>query len=153
MKTRPKESHNNEIHKAVTEDIDDLFDNTCSLAEARCWLAKKYMQVKEQKAENENSTEDPHANVTSNTSPQNYESMNAKLEVRQEAVDTEIIEISDSDSEEEIQIWDLCECEIIDELDFRELEQIPHITVKLTEGQVLEEFMLEEDIDFQEKDN
>ena len=39
--------------KAVTEDIDDLFDNTCSLAEVRCWLAKKYMQVKDQKAENE----------------------------------------------------------------------------------------------------
>ena len=53
MKTRPKESHNNKIHKAVTEDIDDLFDNTCSLAEVRCWLAKKYIQVKDQKAENE----------------------------------------------------------------------------------------------------
>ena len=41
----------------------------------------------------------------------------------------------------------------LDELDFRELEQIPQVTVKLTEGQVLEEFMLEEDIDFQERDN
>ena len=48
---------------------------------------------------------------------------------------------------------DLCECEIIDEIDFRELEQIPQVTVELTEGQVLEEFMLEEDIDFQERDN
>ena len=48
---------------------------------------------------------------------------------------------------------DLCECEILDELDFRELEQIPQVTVKLTEGQVLEEFMLEEDIDFQVRDN
>ena len=47
---------------------------------------------------------------------------------------------------------DLDECEIIDELDFRELEQIPHVTVKLTEGQVLEEFMLEEEIEFQEMD-
>ena len=47
---------------------------------------------------------------------------------------------------------DLCECEIIDELDFRELEQIPQVTVKLTEGQVLEEFMLEEDIDYQERE-
>ena len=46
---------------------------------------------------------------------------------------------------------DLCECEIIDELDFRELEQIPQVMVKLTEGQVLEEFMLEEDVDFQER--
>ena len=77
--------------------------------------------------------------------------MNAGLEITQEAVDTEIIEISNSDSEEEIKILDLCECEIIDELDFRELEQIPPVMVKLTEGQVLEEFMLE-DIDFQERE-
>ena len=48
---------------------------------------------------------------------------------------------------------DICECEIIDELDFRELEQIQQVMVKLTEGEVLEEFMLEEDIDFQERDN
>ena len=139
--------------KALTEDIDDLFDNTCSLAELRCWLAKKYMQVKDQKAENENSTEDPHVNVTINTSSQNYEFMNAELEITQEVVDTEIIEISDSDSEKEVQVLDLCECEIIDELDFRELEQIPQVMGKLTEGQVLEEFMLEEDIDFLERDN
>ena len=79
--------------------------------------------------------------------------MNTKLEVTQETVNTEIIEISNSDSEEEVQVLDLCECEIIDELDFRELEQIPQVTVKLTEGQVLEEFMLEENIDFQERDN
>ena len=111
------------------------------------------MQVKDQKAENENSTEDPPVNVTSNESPQNYESKNAGLEVPPEAVDTEIIEISDSDSEAEIQNLDLCECEIIDELDFREQEQILQVMVKLTEGQVLEEFMLEEDTDFQEKDN
>ena len=41
--------------------------------------------------------------------------MNAGLEVTQEAVDTEIIEVSESDSEEEVQILDLGECEIIDE--------------------------------------
>ena len=35
---------------------------------------------------------------------------------------------------------------MINELNFRELEQIPHIMVKLIEGQVLEEFMLEEEI-------
>ena len=77
--------------------------------------------------------------------------MNAELEITQEAVDTWIIEISDS--EEEIQNLALCECEIIDELDFRELEQIPQVMVKLTDGLVLEEFMLEEDTDFQERDN
>ena len=44
---------------------------------------------------------------------------------------------------------DLGECEIIDELEFRKLEQIPHIMVKLMEGKVLEEIMLEEETDFQ----
>ena len=63
--------------------------------------------------------------------------MNAELEITPEAVDTEIIEISNSDSEEEIQNLDLCKCEIIDELDFRELEPIPPVTVKLTEGQCI----------------
>ena len=85
--------------------------------------------------------------ISGNTISQNYESINAGLEITQEAVDTEIIEDSNSDSDKEIQILDLDECEIIDELDFRELDQIPHITVKLTEGQVLEEFMLEEEIE------
>ena len=70
--------------KVVSEDIDDLFDNTCSLAEARCWLAKKYIQVKDQKAENENSTVDPHVNITSNESPKNYEFMKAELEITPE---------------------------------------------------------------------
>ena len=37
----------------------------------------------------------------------NYESKNAELEITQEAVDTEMIEISNSDSEEEIQSLDL----------------------------------------------
>ena len=60
------------------------------------------MHVRDWKAENENSTGDPHVNVTSNESPQNYESENAELEITPEVVDTEIIEISDSDSDEEI---------------------------------------------------
>ena len=66
----------------------------------------------------------------------------------QESVDTEYIEESNSDSNsgEEVQILDLDECEIIDELDLWELEQIPHAVVRLAEGQVLEEFMLEEEI-------
>ena len=33
-----------------------------------------------------------------------------------------------------------------------ELEQIPHTILTLTEGQVLEEFMLEEEIEFQDMD-
>ena len=66
----------------------------------------------------------------------------------QELVDTEYIEESNSDSNsgEDVQILDLDECKIIDELDLWELEQIPHAVVRLVEGQVLEEFMLEEEI-------
>ena len=36
-----------------------------------------------------------------------------------------------------------------DEIGLWELEQIPHAMVKLTEGQILEEFMLEEEIELQ----
>ena len=97
-KLDPRKVRAERFIKAVTEDIDDLFDNTCSLAEVRCWLAKKYLKVKDQKAENENFTEDPHVNITSNESPQEYESKNAELEITPEAVDAEIIENSDSDS-------------------------------------------------------
>ena len=67
------------------------------------------------------------------------------LELTQDSVDTEF-----SDSEEEIQTLDLGECEIMDEIDLRELEQIPHAMVK--EGQILEGFMLEEETKFQGMD-
>ena len=40
----------------------------------------------------------------------------------------------------------------IDEIDFWDLESMPHACVRLVEGQVLEEFMLEEDVDFQGRD-
>ena len=40
----------------------------------------------------------------------------------------------------------------IDEIDFWDLECMTHACVRLVEGQVLEEFMLEEDIDFQGRD-
>ena len=39
----------------------------------------------------------------------------------------------------------------IHEIDFWDLECMPHACVRLAEGQILEEFMLEEDIDFQER--
>ena len=66
----------------------------------------------------------------------------------QESVDTEYIEESnsDSDSEEEIQFLDLGESEIIDEIDFREIEQIPHAMEKESK---LEGFMSEEEIEFE----
>ena len=40
----------------------------------------------------------------------------------------------------------------IDELDLWELIQIPPLCVKLVEGQILGEFMLEEEIEIQHKD-
>ena len=82
-------------------------------------------------------TKDPYVN-TSKTSSQNYESINAGLDLTQKSAVTESLE--------EIHFLNLDECEIIDELDLWELEQIPHTIVTLTEGQVLEEFMLEEEI-------
>ena len=68
-KLDPRKVITEKFIKAVTENIDDVFDNACSPAEVRCWLAKKYIQVKDQKADNENSTVDPHVNVTSKESP------------------------------------------------------------------------------------
>ena len=40
----------------------------------------------------------------------------------------------------------------IDAIDLWEIEQIPHAGMKLIEGQILEEFMLEEEIEFQDID-
>ena len=57
------------------------------------------------------------------------------------------------DSEEEVQFQNIEEGNIMvdsqDELDLWEPEQIPHALIRLTKGQVLEEFMLEEEIKFQ----
>ena len=128
-----------------SENPDKILDSRHSPADVDHLISKRIEYAKTQKAGN--LTKDPHVNITSNTSSHNHESINTGLELAQESVEklsreTEIIEDNDSDSEEEIQISDLDECEMIDELNFRELEQIPHVMVKLTEGQVLGEFML-----------
>ena len=135
---------------AFSENPDKILDSIHSPADVDHLIAER-IECGRNQNDTHLKTKDPHVNI-SNTSSQNYESINAGLELTQESVDTEIIEESDRDSEEEIHFLDLDECEIIDELDFRELEQIPHVMVKLTEGQVLEEFMLEEEIEFQEMD-
>ena len=122
-----------------SENPDKILDSICSPADVDHLISKRIEYAKTQKAEN--STRDPHVNITSTTSSHNYESVNTGLELTQEPVDTEIIEDRNSDSEEEMQISDLDECEIIHELDFRELEQIPYVMVKLTEGQVLEVYV------------
>ena len=66
---------------------------------------------------------------------------------------TETTITGNSDSEEEVQIQNIEEEENImvdshNELDLWEPEQIPHALIRLVEGQILEEFMLEE-IEFQ----
>ena len=57
------------------------------------------------------------------------------------------------DSEEEVQIQNVEEGNIMvdshDELHLWEPEQIPRALIRLSEGQILEEFMLEEEIEFQ----
>ena len=137
--------------KAISEDVDDLLDNTSSVADVEYWIEERLVNAKNPKAKNKNLTKDPHVN-TNDISLQNYpnpidyESVYEGTNLTQESVDTKYIEESNSDrnSGGEVQILDLDECEIIHKLDLWELEQIPHAVVRLAEGQVLEEFMFEE---------
>ena len=117
---------------------DKILDNIHSPGDVDQLIAERIEYAKSQKAED--LAKDPHVNISSICS-QSYESTNMDLDLAQDSVDTEFIEKSNSNSnsEEGIQFLDLGECEIIDELDLWELEQIPHTMVK--EGQILEEFM------------
>ena len=113
---------------------------------------------------------DLHVNVSITGSqnyvnPVDYESINEGTDLTQDPVNTvsEFVEgkvdrcyivttiIGNSNSEVEVQIQNKEECNIMvdlhDEIDLCEIEQIPHAMV--TEGQILEEFMLEEEIEFQ----
>ena len=79
--------------------------------------------------------------------------VNTVSEFVEEKVDRCYVEttiIRNSDSEEEVEIQDIEEGNIMvdlhDEIDLCELEQIPHAMV--TKGQIQEEFMLEEEIEF-----
>ena len=94
--------------------------------------------------------------------PVNYEPINVDTDLTQVPVDTVFVEgkvdnyytetTITCNSEEEVQIQNIEEGNIMvdshDELDLGEPEQIPHTLIRLTEGQILEEFMLEE-IEFQ----
>ena len=90
-----------------SENPDKILDSICSPADVDHLISKRIEYAKTQKAEN--LTKDPHVSITSNTSSHNCESINTGLELTQESVDTEIIENSNSDSVEEIQILrDMC---------------------------------------------
>ena len=89
---------------AFSVNPDKILDSICSPPDVDHLTPERIECGRNQK------TKDPHVNI-SNTSSQNYESINAGLEVTQEAVDNEIIEESDSNSnsEEGIQILGLGE--------------------------------------------
>ena len=98
--------------------------------------------------------------------PVNYESTNVDTDLTQDLVDTEFEVVEEkvdnyftetpftgnSNSEEEVHIQNVEEGNIMvdshDELDLWELEEIPHAFIRFAEGQILEEFMLEEEIEF-----
>ena len=94
--------------------------------------------------------------------PVNYVPINVDTDLKQDSIDNESVEgkaddyytktTITCDSEEEVQIQNIEEGNITvdshDELDLWEPEQIPHTFIRLAEGQILEEFMLEEEIEF-----
>ena len=75
-----------------SENPDKILDSIHAPTDVDHLISKIIEYAKTQKAEN--LTKDPHVYITSNTSSQNYESINAGLELTQESVDTEIIEDS-----------------------------------------------------------
>ena len=96
--------------------------------------------------------------------PANYEPINVDTDLTQDSVDTVFDFIEGKvhyyytetsltrDSEEEVKIQNIEDNIMVDsqdELDLWEAEQVPHALIRLTEGQILEEFMLEEEIEFQ----
>ena len=95
--------------------------------------------------------------------PVNYAPINVDKDLTQDTIHTEFVEekVDDyytettitCDSEEEVQIQNIEEGNIMvdshDELDLWEPEHIPHAFIRFTEGQILEEFMSEEEIEFQ----
>ena len=92
--------------------------------------------------------------------PINYAPRNVDTGLTQDSMDTVFVEgkvdiyytetTITCDSEEEVQIQSIT-VDSHDELDLWEPEQIPYALIRLTEGQILEEFMLEEEIEFQDK--
>ena len=154
--------------KAFSEDVDDLFDNACSMADVNHWIAERLMYAKCQKTKHW--TKYPLVNVSNadlqnNINPVNYEPIDFDTGLTQGSVDTvfEFIEgKADNyytetpitcDSDDEVQIQNIEEESITvdsqDELDLWEPEQIPDTPTRLADGQILEEFMLEEETDFQ----
>ena len=95
--------------------------------------------------------------------PVNYAPINVDTDLTQDPLDTEFVEgkvdnyytetTITCDSEEDVHIQNIEERNImVDshvELDLWELEQIPHAFIRFAEGQILGEFMSEEEVEFQ----
>ena len=142
---------------AFSDNPAKILDSIHSLADVDHLIAERNEYGKHQKAEN--LTKEPHDSIN-NTSSQKI----VDMDLTQDPVDTKFVEgkvdnyytetpiTGNSDSEEEVQIQNIGEGNITvdlhDELDLWQPEQIPHALIRLTEGQILEEFILEE-IEFQ----
>ena len=50
--------------KAISEDVDDLLDNTSSVADVECWIDERLVYAKNPKAKNKTLTKDPHVNTS-----------------------------------------------------------------------------------------
>ena len=151
---------------AFSENPDKILDSIHSPADVDHLIAERNTCGKSQKAEN--LTKEPHDNINSTSSqnyvnPVNYAPINVDTGLTQDSVDTVFEEGNVNnyyaettitcDSEEKVQIQNTEEWNIMvdshDDLDLWEPEQIPHTLVRLAEGQILEQFMLEEVIKFQ----
>ena len=79
--------------EAVSENIDDLFDNACSVADVDHWIAERLMYAKSLKAKT--LMKDPHVNVSNtgfqnNVNPVNCEPVDFDTGLMQDSVCTVI---------------------------------------------------------------
>ena len=131
---------------AFSEKPDKILDSICSPADVDYLISERNECGKGQKAENL-------INVDIGLTQDSVDTVSEFVEVKVDNYYIETTVTGNSDSEEEVPIQNI-EAERItvdshDELDLWEPEQIPCTVTRLAEGQILEEFMLEEEIEFQ----
>ena len=137
---------------AFSENPDKILDSICSPAGVDHLITERNGCGKSQKAKNFTSSQNY-------VNPVNYAPINVDTGLTQDSVDTVFVEgkvdnyytetTITCDSEEEVQIQNIEEGNIMvdshDELDLWEPEYIPHAFIRFPEGQILDEFMLEEE--------
>ena len=151
---------------AFSENPDKILHSICSPADVDHLIAERNECGKSEKTKN--LTQEPHDNINNQSSqnyvnPVNYTPINVDTGLAQDSVDTVFEEVNvdnhytksiiTCDSGEKVQIQNIEEGNITvnsdDELDLWEPEKIPHTLIRLTKGQLLEAFMLGEEIEFQ----